>query len=76
MKYLLPALAACLLLTGCATSSLEQIVESRHQARIDAVNANRSLTQGAGDGLGASFADSAPREALTLSDRTLLKSAQ
>jgi hypothetical protein len=75
MKRLSLLLALSLLssLTGCATSSLEQIVESRHQARIDAANANRPLTQGAGDGLGASFADSASRQTFSL---TPIKTSQ
>ena len=56
---LLSPLLAAGLLAGCA-GSLEQIVEARHQARIDAANASRPLTHGATDGLGASLADSAP----------------
>ena len=45
------AMLAGFLLSGC-TSSLEQIVDTHHQSRIDAANANRPLAGGAADGLG------------------------
>jgi hypothetical protein len=45
------------LVSGCATS-LEQIVDEHHQARIDASNANRPVVRGAADGLGRYIAQS------------------
>lgn len=47
------------ILASCA-GSLEQIVESRHQLRIEQANANRPITHGASDGFGAAIAESAP----------------
>lgn len=48
-------LAAALLITpllaACA-HPLEQVVDAKHQARVDAANAHRPLTSGAADGLG------------------------
>ena len=44
-----------LTLAGCA-HPLETLAEQQHQARIDASNANQPLSNGAGDGLGKSFA--------------------
>jgi hypothetical protein len=57
MKSTLMIILALLVLasTGC-NGSLEQIVESRRQARLDA--ANRQLNEGAGDGVGLSMAES------------------
>jgi hypothetical protein len=37
---------------GACASPLEQVVDGRHQARIEAANANRPLANGAADGLG------------------------
>jgi hypothetical protein len=42
---------AALSMAAC-TQSLEQVVDSRHQARIEAANANQPLVRGAADGLG------------------------
>jgi myo-inositol-hexaphosphate 3-phosphohydrolase len=57
----LAALLLCsLLFTSCATS-LEQIVEQRHQKRIDDTIANQPVTHGAADGMGSYIADTAPR---------------
>jgi hypothetical protein len=48
-------LLAGFLVSACA-HPLEQIVDERHQARIDAANANRPLARGAADGLGTYIA--------------------
>jgi hypothetical protein len=40
---------------GCA-HPLETLAEQQHQARIDSSNANQPVSNGAGDGLGKSFA--------------------
>lgn len=50
------ALLALPLVLGACAHSLEQIVDANHQARIDAVNANQSLSRGASDGLGSYIA--------------------
>ena len=52
--------------TTACTSSLEQIVDANHRARIDAANANHSLTRGAADGLGTYIAQSHETEATAL----------
>ena len=39
---------------ACA-HSLEQIVDAKHQARIDAANAHQPIARGAADGLGANY---------------------
>jgi hypothetical protein len=44
-------------MAACA-HPLESVAEQRHQERIEASNANQPLTNGAGDGLGKSFAAS------------------
>ena len=46
---------AAVMLSGCA-HTLEQVVDGRHQARIDAANANQPLVHGAADGLGTYIA--------------------
>lgn len=53
-------LALLTLVPSCATSSLEQIVQDRREARLHQANAARPLTHGAADGLGFSIADTAP----------------
>jgi hypothetical protein len=40
---------------GCA-GTLENIVETRHQARIEEANSNKRVMQGGSDGIGAAFA--------------------
>jgi hypothetical protein len=47
-------------LTGCS-ASLEELVEQRHQARIEAANANLPVARGATDGTGAYIKDTPPR---------------
>lgn len=49
--------------TSACTTSLENIVDANHQARIDAANANHSLARGAADGLGTYIAQSHEAEA-------------
>ena len=51
-------IAASLALPACS-SSLEQIVESRQQQRVDAANARSATFIGARDGLGFSAGDPA-----------------
>jgi hypothetical protein len=51
-------LLALPLLLGACVHPLEQIVDANRQARIEAANANRSLTRGASDGLGTYIAKS------------------
>jgi hypothetical protein len=41
---------------GACAHPLEQVVDGRHQARIDAANANQPLVHGAADGLGTYIA--------------------
>ncbi len=53
---------AALQLTAC-TNSLDAIIEAHPEARIAAANANRPLTRGYGDNLGAAVAESAARAA-------------
>jgi hypothetical protein len=67
VKYLLvTALLMTPLLAACA-HPLEQIVDAKHQARVDAANAHRPLTSGAADGLGTyALQDHEEAEAATL----------
>jgi hypothetical protein len=53
-------LCGILTVASCANSSLEQIVDAKHAARIDKANENRPLTHGAADGIGFSVAETAP----------------
>ncbi len=62
MKLSLGAMMFCGLLTASCTQSLEQIVEERHQQRINAANANSTLGRGAADGLGSYIAQSRTEE--------------
>ena len=55
-------LAAPVFLVACA-HPLERIVDTNHQARIDAANANQSLARGASDGLGSYIAQSRASDA-------------
>jgi hypothetical protein len=65
--------ASSLSLFSCASAPLEQIMEARQQARIDAANANRPITRGAADGLGSIIADSAPPKGTTLGENAPAK---
>ena len=51
MKSLMLIVTTAMMLGAC-THGLESMAESRRQARMDAANANRPLSSGAGDGLG------------------------
>jgi hypothetical protein len=73
MKYslLLGLTLAGSTFAGCA-HPLEKIVEENHQKRVGQAYANRPITFGAGDGIGAYAAQSAAQSdqnRLTMSDR-------
>jgi len=53
-------LCGILSLASCASSSLEQIVDAKHAARIDKANENRPITHGAADGVGFTVAETEP----------------
>jgi hypothetical protein len=53
---------------GACAHPLEQVVDVRHQARIEAANADRPLVSGAADGLGRYIA--ADRDAEMTRGRT------
>ena len=69
MKYVLMSVVvvAGMALGACESTTLEKIVEERHQQRIDAAHANAPLTKGANDGLGSAIAETGG-SGMTLSD--------
>jgi len=57
IRQLLLLSVVSLSMAACA-HPLESVALQRHQERIDASNANQPITNGAGDGLGKSYATS------------------
>ena len=69
MKYVMIAVVMVtgMVLGACESTTLEKIVEERHQQRIEAAHANAPLTKGANDGLGSAIAETGG-SGMTLSD--------
>ena len=60
MRFFVAALAVAMMVffSGCA-GTLDNIVETHHQERIEQANANRMVTQGGSDGIGAAYSGQA-----------------
>ena len=58
MKFTMIVATVCGFLLASCANSLEKIADESHRQRIDAANANQSLSSGAADGLGSYIAQS------------------
>jgi hypothetical protein len=63
MKLMMVLVTGMALLGASCAHPLERVVDARHEARIEASNANRTLGNGAADGLGRYIAQSREGEA-------------